>query len=169
MADKIISRFADTTGDGSGNKQATGNYSSAPETFLIKPSGKTIYTLHRMIINVADTVGMQAEEYGNLGAALTNGISVAVYNSSGLLYNLTDPDYPVKSNAGWSYMCYDAHLLTWGSGDEMLNVRWTFSRTGVPVVLRAWEGEYLEIKVNDNLTGLLYHAFLIQGYESTQV
>jgi hypothetical protein len=169
MARKIISRLLDTVGDGSGTKMAVGNYLATAEEFLLTPAEGEQALINRMIVSVADTVGMQAEEYGNLGAALTNGIKVEVHNSGGLLYSLTDPDYPVKSNAGWGYTCYDAQLLSWGAGDELLVVRWTFGHTGTPVLLRSWKGEKLVVTLNDNFTGLLYHGFNAQGTSSTQI
>lgn len=162
---KIISRFLDTDGDGTGTKNANGNYSGAAEEFFIAPDEGEDWTITRMLVNIADEAVMQAEEYGNLGAALTNGVKVEVHNDSGLVYSLTDPNYPVKTNAGWAAYMFDVHLLTWGSGDELLNGRWTFAKSGVPVRLRSRFGEKLVVTVNDNLTGLLNHQFLVQGYE----
>jgi hypothetical protein len=169
MADIIISRMLDTNGNGTGTKSALGNYTSAAEEFYIQPPEGEQYRLTRMIVSVADTPAMQAEEYGNLGAALTNGITVSVHNSQGLLYDLTDPAFPVKTNAGWAYMCYDAQMLTWGAGDELLVARFTFLKSGAPVVLRSWEGEKLVVTLNDNFTGLIAHSFLVQGTGSVEI
>jgi hypothetical protein len=162
----IVSRFLDTVGDGSGLYQATGNYLSAAEDFKIVPASNEVITLERMIVSVSDTVGMDADFYGN-NLTLVNGIKVEVRDGSGLIFSLTDPQHPVFTNAGWAHYCYDASMLTWGTGNENLVVRWTFSKSGAPVVLRGIRGEYLTVTVNDNLTGLDEHQFLVQGLSRT--
>jgi hypothetical protein len=171
MANKIISRFLDTAGDGSGTKNANGNYASAAEEFLITPDSGEQWWITRMIVSITDTAGMLQNEYGNLGAALTNGIAVDVQDDSGVLYSLTDEDVPVKTNAQWGAYCFDVALFSWGTSptNEELVVRWTFAKSGKPVQLRSWQGEKLVVTLNDDLTGLLTHRFLVQGYESENI
>lgn len=156
----IFSRYLDTNGDGTGTKNANGNYSSAAETFYIDGP----LTITRMIVSVEDTGGMQAEEYGNLGTALTNGITIDI-DSGGLdneLVDLTDGE-PIKTNAGWGQLCYDVDLKSWGAGDDLLVVRWTFDKSGAPIKLG--DDDRLEITLNDDFSGLIGHYFLVQGQE----
>lgn len=162
MSDRIISRYLDLNGDGSGAKNANGDYSTVADIFYIQPPATQDYLLTRLIVSIEDTQGMQAEEYGNLGAALTNGITVRVQDDSGTLVDLTD-SAPVKTNAKWGALCYDVDLKSWGAGDELILVRWTFSRSGRDVLLRGDRNERLEVVLNDNLTGLISHEFLVQG------
>jgi hypothetical protein len=168
MERKLISRALDTVGNGTGTKNANGNYSGAAEEFLIAPDSGEDWVITRMVVSIEDTAGIQADEYGNLGAALTNGIKVEVHNSSGLLYSLTDPSLPVKTNAQWGVYCFDVDMKSWGTAptDDLLLVRWTFAKSGQPIKLRSREGEKLVVTLNDNLTGLIAHYFVVQGYES---
>jgi hypothetical protein len=154
-----ISQYMDTTGDGTGTYEANGDYSGAAEEFLYVAARPV--EIHRMVVTIEDTVGMQAEEYGNLGAALTNGVVVEIRDENdNVLVVLTGQD-PVHTNAEWGSHCYDVDLKTWGSGDELLLVRWTFEKKGEPVQLDT--GQKLVVRLNDNFTGLLQHRFFAQG------
>lgn len=158
----IISQFLDLVGDGSGVNNAVGTYGS-PTDFKITPASDEIYVISRLIVSLEDTVGMDADAYGN-GITLTNGIAVAVKDGSGVVDALTDPTHLIKTNGAWAHYCYDTELLEWGSGNEHLVVRWTFSKSGKPLVLRGHRGEFLAVTLNDTFTGLVGHHFLVQGY-----
>lgn len=156
----ILSRYLDTNGDGTGTKNANGNYSVTPEQFYIDGP----CTLTRMIVMIEDTAGMQAEEYGNLGVALTNGVTITI-DRSGLdnnAVNLTD-GLPIKTNAEWGRLCYDVDVKSWGAGDEVFLARWTFANAE-PIKLG--DGDRLEVTLNDDFTGLIEHYFKVQGYTS---
>lgn len=159
-------RFMDFTGDGTGSKSATGDYSStADEMYLTPPAGYT-YFVHRIIVSARDTNGMAAEEYGNLGSALSNGIELKhVRGLSGnvVVNNITD-DVPILTNAGWAERCYDADIKTWGNGVETLVVRWTFTNAGKPIQLKGNSHDRLVVYLNDNFSGLLSHRFLVEGF-----
>lgn len=159
--DRFIYRRLDAVGDGTGTKSAVGDYSLAAQDFKITAPSAHQYEISRMIVSVEDTAGFQAAEYGNLGAALTNGISVLVTDAAdATIIDLTD-GAPVKTNAQWSSLCYDADLKTWGSGNELLAVRWTFAKAGAPIRLKP--GQSLVARLNDDFTGLVGHTFEVQG------
>lgn len=138
-------------------------------TWSFVPTGSQIVALHRMLPFVRDTGAFYAERYGALGAALTNGISFGVYGTvdgvaDTLLYRLTDANHPIKTNADWTAYCYDANYISYGQGDNMLAVRWTFARSGQPIYLDASKGQYLAMSVADTLSGLVDHHVAVQGY-----
>lgn len=145
-----------------GSNNANGNYSGAETFFTVAPGASEVYRIHRMVVTIEDTSGFTAQEYGNLGFALTNGVSVQIRNAGGLVKNLTNGN-PVKTNAQWAGLCYDADLKTWGSGDELLAVRWSFDRSGAPLRIDGAAGEYFAISLNDNFSGLVDHHFFLQG------
>jgi hypothetical protein len=161
----LLYRYLDTDGDGTGTKSANGNYSAGgagATEFFIQPPANTLYVLHRMIIHIHDSTAFSAEKYGAL-AALANGISVTVDQISPAveLVDLTD-GIPIKSNAEWGQVCFDVDLASYGQGDVYLNARWTFSKAGQPVVIN--ENQKLAVTLNDDLTGLVDHYFMVQGY-----
>ena len=155
-------RYLDTDFDGTGTKVANGDYSGAVESFGIQPAATDVFLVERLIVCVEDTTSMQAQEYGNLGAALTNGVVVYKTVNGTLDQDLTD-GIPIKTNAAWGALCYDADVKSWGAGDEMLLVRWTFGKAGLPLYLNGYDLEALEVRLNDNLTGLINHTFMAQG------
>lgn len=161
-----IFRYLDINGDGSGNENANGNYSVTPETFYIQPPEGEIYEIHRLVISIEDTNNFQAEEYGDLGSALTNGIQVRLQDDSGTISDYTNGS-KVKTNAQWGGLCYDVDVKSWGAGNELLVARITFVKAGQPILLRGDHNERLEIVLSDNLSGLISHQFMAQGLNIT--
>lgn len=159
----VFSRFLDTDGDGTGTKTAVGDYSGGSlDIFYIAPAAGEVFVIERMMISYEDTTGMQAQEYGNTGGALSVGIVVRISNDDGVVEDLTD-GVTIKDNGEWGRYCYDVQLVSWGSGNEKILARWTFARHGRPIVLN---GDKLEVVLNDDFQGLLDHYFLVQGYQS---
>jgi len=159
----LLSRFLDTNGDGSGTKNANGDYSSTADIFYIQPGAEQVFRISRMLVSIEDTNGMSASDYGNITSGLTNGIQVRKQDDSGTISDLTD-GLPVQSNAAWGSFCYDVELKAWSTGNELLVVRWTFTKSGQFIRLNGSNNERLEVVLNDNLTGLIGHYFLVQGY-----
>jgi|APSaa5957512535_1039671.scaffolds.fasta_scaffold02579_8 hypothetical protein len=159
----IISRYLDTVGDGSGSKNANGNYSGAEEIFFCQPGAGEILRVSRIIISIEDGQGFRAERYGAINSALSTGITLRTANDSGALVDFTDA-LPIQTNAGWGALCYDVDVKTWGAGNEFLVARFTFSKSGQFVRLVGDDNERLEAVFNDNLTGLVNHNFILQGY-----
>jgi hypothetical protein len=155
-----INQYLDDNGDGTGNKNANGNYSGAVENFYYESRGYS--TIHRMIVSIEDGQNMRAEYYAALNAPLTNGILVKIVDSDLTeIIDITD-NIPIVSNAQWGALCYDVDIKTWGAGDEVLLARWTFSAAGIdPISLSP--GQSLRVILNDDFTGLVRHGFKIQG------
>lgn len=162
-----IFRYLDTVGDGSGTKEAIGNYSDAGDgvtEFKITPAAGEIFEINRMIISLSDVGSLDSDSYGN-GITLTNGISVVLGNDTGVLYTLTNGD-PIKTNSNWGHLCYDVNVLEFGQGNEHLVVRWTFTKGyGGPFTLDGDHGDYLAVILNDSFVGLTEHRFHVQGEE----
>ena len=157
-----LHRYLDTVGDGSGTKNANGNYSGAEEIFFIEPPAATIYRITRLIVTIEDGNGMTWDGYGNL-AALTNGIEVQTKGDSGVIVDLTD-NVPVKYNVMWGANCYDAELKSTGAGNDFFQVRWTFAKAGQVLRLDGDTNDRLEVVFNDSFVGLVSHYFKVDGY-----
>lgn len=158
-------RFLDATGDGTGSKDATGDYSITPARFRIAPAAGELFVIHRMIVEVIDAGVFRAQDYGAITGGVANGIALAVRRDGADVFDLTD-GLPVKTNGGWGQHCYDAQLKDWGSGNTFLGVRWSFDKAGTPLVLNGDEAEALAVYLADDFTGLLGHTFLVQGYRT---
>jgi hypothetical protein len=118
-----------------------------------------------MICHVQDTGGFDAGAYGN-NITLANGIGCGIYTGSGatLLNDLFD-GHTVQTNSDWGHWCYDVALLDFGIGDEFLQVRWTFGKSGQLIRLDGDNMDRLSLIFNDDLVGLNDHQFVVQGYE----
>lgn len=155
-------RYLDTDGDGTGTKNAIGTHAAAAEEYYIAGPSSGRLTIERMIVYVKDGAAFSAEKYGG-AAALTNGILVKV-TTEGELVDLTD-GVPVKTNAGWSRLCHDVSFHTTGAGDDAMSVRWTFAKSGKPLVLKS-ATDKLAVIINDDVDVLTEHYFMVQGYYS---
>jgi len=161
---EMISRYLDTNGDGTGTKQAIGDYSAGVDFYIAPPPGQ-IYRIARLIVYVHDTRIFDPDKYGDLGGALGTGIFVKTKNASGDIKDLTD-GIPITENAAWGRTCYDATMSNYGGtpANESLHVRWTFTKSGTYIRLVGDDGEFLTCELNDNMTGLIEQTFLVQGY-----
>lgn len=160
-----IFRYLDTVGDGSGSKSAIGaGYSvGSPGIFKIQPAAGQVISLERMIVQIEDAGAPDAEKYGAL-SALTNGIIVRIANDAGVVKELTD-GLPIKSNSHWARLCYDVSFSGFATGNDFVDVRWTFAKSGRPIVLGdTGVNERLEVVCQDALDGLIAHTFMVQGF-----
>jgi len=159
---KHIVRHLDTNGDGTGLIDATGDYSAAEEIFYIQPPAGSVYRIARMLVHVEDSGTIDSGKYGN-GIVLTNGITVRSKDDTGVIVDYCG-GHPIIVNQHWAMMCYDVTRSNYGAGNEHLNARWTFSKSGQFMRLVGDNNERLEIVFNDDFTGLVAHHFTIQGY-----
>lgn len=161
----ILSRMADTVGDGSGTIFATGNYSGNPTQFKVTAQPDEQIFIERMIVGLEASDFSRSDFYGDTNA-LSVGITIYVTDDNGdIQYYLTDPDAPIKTNAQWAHYCYDYARFNTDkqSGTEAAAVRWTFAKSGVPVeLLPGWS---LCLLLQDNMGATLSDQhFLMQGY-----
>lgn len=157
-----IYEFLTEAGDGTGAIDAIGNYATPTKWFYKNSSADEVDDIHRMIVTVADSGGFDTGRYGN-GLILTNGIKIFHYAADGttIIEDLTHTN-AIEINVDWGSYCYDISYNAWGTGDNVLLVRWTFANAGQPI--RLAPGEELAIVLQDDFTGLSEHRFHIQGY-----
>lgn len=156
-----IFRFLDTNGDGSGTENANGDYSSTPGVFYFQNVNRGAL-INRMNVSVYDTKGIEAEEYGNLGSALGNGIRVQVTDSDDNEIVAVDGGLAITFNAGWAFNNYDVSLVDFGNTtNEAVLCRWSFYKSGLPLMIPA--GYKFKVTCNDDLQGLITHYFKIDG------
>ncbi len=160
--DVSIYRYLDDVGDGSGVKQATGDYSVTPKIFLLAPPPEDIVEVERMIIFIRAPGPIFADAYGPGIDALTNGIKV--FRRSGVVDDIELTDgIPIKTNAGWRRDMYDGDPSDFGPGDDYMVSRWTFGRVGAPIILHGVRGDTLEVLLNDDFSTLVEHTFKANG------
>ena len=95
--------------------------------FSIAPAPSEVMAIGRLIVSYTDNGAMGTGQYGS-GTALSNGIELEVQRD-GVEHNLLTNSHPVQANMDWARYCYDTSPLSFGSGDNMIVVRWTFSKS----------------------------------------
>jgi len=163
-------RHLDTNGDGTGIKNAIGDYSGAEEIFYVQPAAGEILRIERLLVLIrAPKATFYTDSYGSLGE-LANGVSLRVQSDTGTLVELTN-GLPVKTNGNWGHYCFDTDIYpsSQGNNDTYLRVRWTFAKAGYPLRLVGDNNERLEVVMNDDFTdgggnSFVEHYFHAQGY-----
>lgn len=152
---QLASRFFDDVGDGSGNIHMNINGSITPVEFKITCPPKTIYRIHRVIVQIQDSGTFDANSYGNK-LELTNGVQILTHRPTRVVpYSDITAQLPIRTNAKWGAYSYDTTLLSYGTGDSVLSIRYTVTKDGAHMQLGP--GESLILRVNDDLTGLVDH------------
>jgi len=170
--------YVHLTDDGTeatGEPNAIGVYSttSGPDTYFWHAAGADREEhFYRLMIHIQDSTGMASKDYGNITNGLANGIRLVVLDSDGtdhgpvgatILTEITaHVDTPVKTNAEWGKWCFDVNYENQGSGDDYLNVRWTFRNSGTEIRLRP--GQMIAVILHDDFSGLIKHNFVLQGH-----
>lgn len=149
--------------DAAGAHNAIGDYSGGEHEFFVSPPATHIAVVHRVIVTIRDGAAFRAEGYGAIPGGLANGISIRVMQGATVLNDLMD-GVPVQTNAEWQRTCYDFALSNFGAGDNYGFVRWTFARAGTPIRLDGTKGQRLGVFLHDDLTDLIAHNFIFQGY-----
>lgn len=164
-----VFRQLDDVGDGTGTKNAVEDYSdlgAGATAFTINPPDNGRIDLTRMIVAIQDGAGMRADRYASLASALTNGVDVGWIDNSGNMVRSFLDNNPITTNAGWGRLCYDVDVKTWGAGDELLLVRWTFAAAGIHLSLDSRNAGYrFGVVLNDNFTGVTDQRFTVEGYQ----
>jgi len=141
---------------------AIGDYSDTTIFSVTPPAGKK-WSINRLIVGVEDTGTLDAGFYGN-GISITNGVQIRIKQRRNGDRYLLNP-VPIKTNSEWAMFCHDVTRHSWGSGNEVLSVRYTFGAHGHPIILEGSAGDEIEILLSDDYSGLVHHYFTFEGYE----
>jgi hypothetical protein len=160
-----ICRFLDTVGDGTGTKNANGNYAAAT-VFRIQPGANQVFVIKTLTWFMRDNSAFNSGSYGG-GLTLTNGVILRTQNGGGTIYNFMD-GLNVFTNADIARLAgiIDYVDLSSGTGDDFLRAVIDFEQLlGQPLTLtQTNNNERLEIVLQDNFTGLIQHRFQAGGY-----
>jgi len=139
--------------------EAIVDYSAAQVSYQLLCPVDELYEVNRVIVGIGDTAINNSGEYGSI-TALTNGVVIRITDTDGGSIQLLTP-FAITTNGDYSRLSYDTLYNSLGNGNDYLTVRWTFAKHGAPIVLEP--GQYIEIELNDNFTGLANQTFLFQG------
>ncbi len=117
------------------------NGSSTNKNFRYSPAAGTTFYLEKIALTITDKSTLDYNRFGDIGA-LANGLQINV-KSKGTVYTLAN----LQSNQDiWSFFCESPH--------ENAASYTGFMRIQNRTALDGNFGDYVELKVRDNLTGL---------------
>lgn len=132
--------------------------SGAPVSYIIEPPSGETWQITRLMINMLDGSAMDDGMFGGI-AALTNGVLLRAHNSG----NLLSPAL-WQTNGDIANDMYDVDYADKApAGQYGLRGRWTFTKMGAVVELIGSEVDFIEILIQDDLTGLLSFTIKAQG------
>ena len=164
---KPLYQFLDSTGVGVGTfDMAVAGTLNSPVVYKIQPQPGQIMLIHRLIVHMEDNGTFQVGGYGSISAnPLTNGILLEKRRTldDSVMEDFT-AGHLIKSNGDWSSLSHDLtyHSFGGGSTNKFISVRFTFARAGQP--LRLTPNTYLAISIRDDLSTLVDHTAMAQGY-----
>ena len=152
-----LEQLFSTGGDGSGITEMA---AAAAVYKVVPPPGYT-YELHRMNMVMEDATKFSGDLYGGI-SALTNGIVITTEGRKGVITNHTPQ--PIKKSGHWSLVAgVDMAMTDFATGNDLITIRWTFTKGGGVIKLVGNKGEYMQVNVQDTLAGLVSHIIQVQG------
>ncbi|MCP4960209.1 MAG: hypothetical protein GY925_13190 [Actinomycetia bacterium] len=155
-----IHQLASTIGDGTGTTTATGDYTSTTTTLKITANA-TPLAIIRMIGTIKDSGAFDADKYGN-NITITNGIRIYLRDTDDTTITEFTP-LPIATNADWASMCHDLSIHSFGQGNQIATMRWTYGKYD-PGGIRLNPGQSIALDFHDNYTGLVDHRFMFEGH-----
>ena len=142
--------YADAALENGGSNDMTVDGSTTPVDFDYAPTGSKIVRIEYISLLVQDNGNSSLDSFGAIAGGLTTGIEVS-YQSDGVLY----PLMTCQDNAELLLHFIDGAGAGSGGGfASQSDFFYGAARFKAPIRLVATEGDYLRIKVNDDLTGL---------------
>lgn len=149
-------------GDLSGITNANLNFSNGAERFGRMPPEDEVWIITRLLCTIEDVGTFATTEYG-AGQKLISGLDFYVDRSAdGTLGRENVSCRPIRTNGDWKSKCFDAEPAEL---DNIIFVaRWSFFKGGFDgIVLRGNLGEGLWVDLEDDMSHLSRHEFIIQG------
>lgn len=165
-----IRRFLDTVGDGTGSKVAKVDGSSTPVVFRVKPAPGEILSLTALFPSFTVTDPQFASGYGT-PSPLANGILVEQVRVAPDLSETVVVDWlagtPITRYEDWSRYPGRDQLSALNTAflNFVYNVEFELTSDGAPLLLIGDDGDELRVTIRDDLTSLLFHQFLVSGFQ----
>ena len=155
--------YLDTNGDGTGTRNAVGDYSATPTDFYYQPPVGVTVELTKLIIHVADKGLFSFDGYGAISAGqVVNGLQVLVERLGQVVLVLTDGE-PITDNASMSHLNTDYQLVHFSNNHDSSSVSFDVATFDTPLQLHGDLGDKLILRLNDDFTGLDDHHFIAYG------
>ena len=157
-------RHLDTNGDGTGTKNAIGNYSAAPTDFFIQPPIGKIFVITTLIFHMSDSGAFSATDYGSIAGGLTNGLTAVVERQAVQIFDLFE-GITIQNNDQFLHISPDVNVVNWSGGTDSLVVSYDSQKFGIQLSLNGDLEDKLIVRLNDDMTPLVDQFFIAHGYQ----
>jgi len=157
-----LCRYLDSVGDGTGDVDAIGDYSTAPQVFSMGPPPGDVWIVSTLIVYIRDRGFMRADEWANIGT-LTNGVAIMHVDDSGVLADITN-GRPLLVSSDLDAICADFRKTDYAGIHESLVGIIDFGRDGAPVRLVGNDSGRLMVLLRDDFTGIEVQRFRAVGF-----
>lgn len=155
-------KFLTISGDGLGNYNATGDYSTGITDFYYQVPSGNIYDLYSLIISVSDNLSFNQGDYGGIVGGLINGVKIVYYSSTFNIERVLLSGIAFKKNYEWLQITANTDLTTFAGTAQTLKIIFNIQDDyGQPFHLIS--GDRFIVRLNDNFTSLVGHTFGIRG------
>lgn len=136
-----------------------------PFDFRVTAPARKIYIIYRVIFQITDQ-DIAYEHFAGLGLVLANGIGVTGHDSDDTeLIDFMDGQ-PLDATREFAHLAgIDFKKTQSGIGQDpdVVAVRWSIFKAGA--VPRLTPGQYLQLKVQDDLSDIVLFNAIVQGYQ----
>ena len=159
------------TNDGLVAGATNSDMTTTTDKYYAGPADGKYWVIHRGMLYIEDNGTSTPSTYGS-ATALTNGTKL--YTTVGGVDGAENIDLfggaTMKANGNWGGICYDLTLTTgFGGGNDIIQSRYTYSKAGKPIILRGSRDEKIVMNIQDDLSALVVHTYMIQGYETNSL
>lgn len=163
---KQFNRFLDTVGDGSGTKNAIGDFSAATQSFIIKPATNQVISIDKLVIFVKGAGRGNAMGYGS-ASLLSTGIELIWERNGSEFRNFTD-EIPIQAHVDWMRHSSVTSFEDTVPEGNVFSMEWDFREmSGGPIVLHDSKLDVFGVTLDDDFSGtgvaLVEHFFNVHG------
>jgi hypothetical protein len=153
-------KFLTAAGDGSGSNNRNGNYAAAATDLGFTPAAGFDFDVYSMVVQVSDATTFNQTDYGGISLGLTNGVSFFI--QTGATFVPIFSGQVTKQNLDWFRITTDVLLTSWSGTPQTLAILIDLPKNyGTPFTIPS--GFKFLVRLNDDLTGLVYHSFCLRG------
>jgi len=157
-------RYLDTVGDGSGTKNAIGNYSAGEQIFkFTNPVSAQCVVITTFIAHIAGPTNFALTGYANIAGGLTNGWTMHT-TMGGVTTQFLDGE-PIKTNDDLAHFSPKINHLNFNGAGDSLICPLESSQFGMVLTLHG--GDTFQVILHDDFSTLTSQHFIIQGYTNT--
>ncbi|MFA5127305.1 MAG: hypothetical protein WC465_04920 [Patescibacteria group bacterium] len=154
-----VNIFFSETGNGAEPHSYTGNYSVTPKDIsYIVPRGTL--EVNSLLVTITDATSFNQADYGAIAGGLTNGIKFFIVLAGTTTEIPLFAGHVFKHNYDFLAIFHDTLLTSFAGGAQTLALESDLKKVfGIPLVLQT--GDRIIVRLNDDLTGLISHTFVL--------